>query len=348
MTAPDPDAHPGSPPARTALRRGLEQVLAREAAAHGPFRITSRRPSPRSSTYLAEIVRVRFADGTSERLLCKYSSGVDLDPASPHRGLEHEAEVYEQVLHDAPLSLPHVWGHFHDPGTGDFALVMRYYDGGISSAQASDSGGVTAAVRWLGHLHAWAEPRIAAPAWRVLARYDADYYGTWLTRTRDLARPSVGECPWLETVAAAYRDRIPLLVTNRPTLIHGEFTPRNAFWAEGRIMPVDWETAAIGPGEIDLAVFTFDWELEDIRELEAAYVEARWGATPPPDFAETLLAARLYVSFHWIFSGSFRGDEPRIRNHLEGILDEAIRWGVLPGDASGTMSDSAGRDPHAP
>jgi hypothetical protein len=348
VSSPDPDAHPGTPPARLVLRRGLEGVLARETARRGPFRITSRRPSPRSSTYLAEIVRVRFADGSSERLLCKYSSGVEFDPASPHRGLVHEAAVYERVLQDAPVSLPHVWGSFHDPGTGDFALVMRFYDDGISSAQASDSGGVTAAVRWLGHLHAWAEPRIATPAWRVLARYDAAYYETWLARTQDLARPYAGECPWLEAVAAAYRDRIPLLVASRATLIHGEFTPRNAFWAEGRILPVDWETAAIGPGEIDLAVFTFDWDLEDIRDLEAAYVEARWGGQAPAGFAETLLAARLYVCFHWIFSGSFRGDEPRIRSHLEGILDEAVRWGILPADASGTMSDSAGSSPHAP
>lgn len=76
--------------------------------------------------------------------------------------------------------------------------------------------------------------------------------------------------------------------------------------------------------------------------------DARWNGQPPTDFAATLLAARLYVCFHWIFSGSFRGDEPRIRSHLEGILDEAIRWGILPGDASGTMPESAGSDLHAP
>ncbi|MFM9058061.1 MAG: phosphotransferase [Planctomycetaceae bacterium] len=347
MTLPDPDAHPGSPPARAALRRGLEQVLARETAARGPFRITSRRPSPRSSTYLAEIVRVRFADGTSERLLCKYSSGVDLDPASPHRGLVHEAEVYERVLRDAPLSLPHVWGSFHDPGTGDFALVMRFYDDGLTSAQASEEGAVVASVRWLAGLHSWAEQRIDDPAWRILDRYEAPFYERWLDRTRELAQPLAAEYPWLDAVAAAYRDHIPALVAAPRTLIHGEFTTRNAFWAEDRIMPVDWETAAIGPGEIDLAVFTFDWELEEIDELETAYVEARWGGTPPAGFAETLLAARLYVSFHWIFSGSFRGDEPRIRNHLEGILDEAIRWGILPGDASGTIEGPAGSDLHA-
>ena len=92
---------------------------------------------------------------------------------------------------------------------------------------------------------------------------------------------------------------------------------------------MDWETAAIGPGEIDLAVFTFDWDMEELHELEAAYVDARWGGEPPADFDERMLAARLYVSFHWIFSGS-PGNVPRVRSHLEGVLDEGIRCGILP------------------
>lgn len=326
----DADSHAGTPPSGAALRRGLERVLAGEVATRGPFRITSRRPSPRSSTYLADVVRVRFADGSSERLLCKYSNGVDFDPASPHRGLEHEAAVYDRVLRDAPVSLPHAWGSFRDADTGDFALVMRFYDGGLSSVQASELGGVTAALRWLATLHAWGESRVADPGWDVLARYDADYYFRWLDRTCQLARSLPAAAPWLDRVAAAYRDRIPLLTAARPTLIHGEFTPRNAFWADGRVLPVDWETAAIGPGEIDLAVFTFDWDIDELPDLERAYAEARWGDGPPAEFPEALRAARLYVSFHWIFSGSFRGDVPRIRSHLEGVLDEAIRLGIVP------------------
>jgi aminoglycoside phosphotransferase (APT) family kinase protein len=323
----DSDSHPGSPPPRTVLRRGLEHVLAAEIAARGPFRITSRRPSPQSSTYLADIVRIRFADGSSERLLCKYSAGVDLDPASPHRGLAHEAAVYDRVLPGAPVSLPHVWGSFHDFDTGEFAVVMRFYDDALSSVQASAE---EAAVRWLARLHAWAEPCVTDPSWRILDRYDTAYYERWLTRTCTLAEPLASDFPWLDHVAAAYRERIPLLVAARPTFIHGEFTPRNAMWADGRVLPVDWETAAIGPGEIDLAVFTFDWDLDDLQALESAYVAERWGNAPPATFADTLLAARLYVSFHWIFSGSFRSDLPRIRSHLEGILDEAIRWGIVP------------------
>lgn len=343
----DPDRHPGIAPVRAVLRRGLEEVLAADIAVRGPFRITSRRTNPRSSTYLADIVRVRFADGSSERLLCKYSCGVEIDPLSPHRGVAHEAAVYETVLRDAPMSLPQAWGSFRDPGTGHVSLVMRFYEGLITSAQASEEGGMIAAGRWLAELHGWAETRVDDPAWRILERYDAAYYERWLDRTCTLARPLAAEYPWLDEVAAAYRDRIPLLARQRPTLIHGEYTPRNALWAEGRIMPVDWETAAIGPGEIDLAVYTFDWDIEDIREVEAAYVEARWGGEPPATFAETMLAARLYVSFHWIFSGSFRNDVPRVRSHLEGILDEAIRWGILPDQPSSGIVASPPAPPSA-
>lgn len=96
------------------------------------------------------------------------------------------------------------------------------------------------------------------------------------------------------------------------------------------MMPIDWETAAIGPGEIDLALFTYDWELDDLLEMEAEYVLHRWQGSPPADFDDTMLAARLYVSLHWIFSNWSRPEESRICNHLEGLHEEAVRWGIVP------------------
>ena len=35
---------------------------------------------------------------------------------------------------------------------------------------------------------------------------------------------------------------------------HGEFTPHNVLWQGGRAVPIDWESAAFGAGEVDLAV----------------------------------------------------------------------------------------------
>lgn len=330
MAAPAADDHPGRKPSRAALARGLERVFAAEAQRRGPPRITWRRSSPRTSTYLADIVHVRFADGSRELLLCKYSDGVG--PPPPHRGLDYEADVYEHVLGECPADTPHYWGRFTDECSGGSTLVLRFYPDALSAAQAVEEGGVTAAVEWLARFHAWGERHATATAWRFLTRYDEAYYRYWVDRTCELARPLGGDQAWLERAAAAYRDRIPLLLSRVPTCIHGEYTTRNCLWADGRLLPVDWETAAIGPAEIDLAVFTYDWEEDDLAAMEATYVARRWQGSPPADFADTLLAARLYVSLHWIFSRVSGSEETRVRDHLAGFHEEAVRWGIVGAD----------------
>jgi len=330
MTASAGDDHPGRKPSRAALARGLARLFATEVPGRGPPRITWRRASPRTSTYLADIVHVRFADGSRERLLCKYADGVG--PPLPHRGLDYEADVYEHVLRQCPVPTPHAWGRFTDERSGGSTLVLRFYPDALSAAQAVEEGGVTAAAEWLARFHAWGADRVTAAGWRFLTRYDEAYYRLWIDRTCELARPLAGDYPWLDRAAAAYRDRIPLLCDRTPTCIHGEYTTRNCLWHDGLLLPVDWETAAIGPAEIDLAVFTYDWDPEDVEVIVAAYVARRWGGTPPAAFAETLFAARLYVSLHWIFSRMSGREEPRVRDHLEGFYEEALRLGIVAAD----------------
>lgn len=315
-------------PSRAALVRGLTAVFAAEIAARGPLRIASRRENPKSSTYVADVVLLRFADGSAERVLCKFAHGATLTPPTPHRGVAFEAAVYRDVLRELPLPLPKFWGGFTDDETGDFVLVMRFYPDSLTAAQAPDDRGVHALVDWMAAFHEWGAPRVGDPAWVFLPRLDAALHEAWLAHTLELARLRAHERPWLERVAAAYRERIPLLAAAPVALVHGEMTTRNGLWAEGRVLPIDWETAAIGPPEVDLAVFTFDWHPEDMPEIVSRYVRARWRGTPPPGFAETLLAARLYVAFHWLFGDATECDEQRVRSHLEMLRHEAVRWGV--------------------
>jgi len=209
---------------------------------------------------------------------------------------------------------------------------MRFYPGGMTAAQGCDEGGLTELIRWMAAFHAWGEAQVAAPEWNFLLQYDHAYYTHWLDLTLELARPLAHEYPWLEQAAAAYRDRIPLLVARPPTILHGELTTRNTLWAGGGIMPIDWETAAVGPAEIDLALFTFDWDLEDVRTLEESYVQVRWQGSPPEGFGEAMLAARLYVSYHWIFSSPDGRDVNRVRSHLANVQRKAARWGVIPAE----------------
>lgn len=316
-------------PSRAALKRGLVEVLATLVAAHGPCRIVHRRENPRVSSYVADIVHLRFADGHREQLLCKYAHGRELTTPTPHYGLAHEARVYADVLGPCPLDSPRVHGHFVDDETGDVVLVMQFYPDAVPAAKSTDPAAVDSLIRWLASFHNWAGPRVGEPGWEFLPRYDADLYTLWLTRTLEHAAPFAAECPWLTRVSAAYRERIPLLVTSPVTVIHGEFTTRNALWASGRILPIDWETAAIGPAEVDLAVFTYDWHPENIAVMEKTYLEARWGGAPPAGYDERMLAARLYAAFHWLFGTPGGCGEERVRTHLRELHAEAIRWGVV-------------------
>lgn len=316
-------------PSRRALRRGLEEVFTAEISRRGPLRIAARRENPRSSTYVADVVLVRFADGSSERVLCKFAHGASLTPPTPHRGLAFEAAVYRDVLRDVPLPLPRFWGGFTDSETGDYVLVMQFYPDALTAAQAPNDRGVHALVDWMAAFHEWGAARSADPDWGFLPRLDAVVHESWLAHTLAMAGSSAHEHPWLERAATAYRDRIPLLVAASRTLIHGEFTTRNGLWTAGLVLPIDWETAAIGPGEVDLAVFTYDWHPDDLREIEARYVQARWRGSPPPGFAETLLAARVYVAFHWLFGDATECDAERVRAHLEALHGELLRFGLV-------------------
>lgn len=316
-------------PSRAALKRGLGEVLAAEIATHGPLRIVHRRENPRVSSYVADIVQVRFADGHREQLLCKFAHGRELTPPTPHYGLGHEARVYADVLGPCPLDSPRVYGGFIDVETGEHVLVMRFYPDAVPIGKSTDPAAVDTLIRWLASFHAWAEPRLNDSRWGFLHRYDADFYDMWLARTCEHAAPFAAECPWLGRVADAYRERIPLLVAAPPTVIHGEFTTRNALWSDGGILPIDWETAAIGPAEIDLAVFTYDWHPENIVEMEGTYVEARWGGSPPDGYRERMLAARLYAAFHWLFGTPGGCGPERVRTHLRELHAEAVRWGII-------------------
>ena len=90
-----------------------------------------------------------------------------------------------------------------------------------------------------------------------------------------------------------------LLVEGSLTVIHGEYYPDNVLVRETVVHPVDWQTAAVAAGEIDLAALTERWPRGVAEQCENAYRRARWGDRTPASFHETLLAARLYLHFRW-------------------------------------------------
>ena len=80
----------------------------------------------------------------------------------------------------------------------------------------------------------------------------------------------------LAGLATTFEERASELTSAPQTIIHGEYYPKNILVREGEIFPVDWESAAVAAGEIDLASLTEGWPEEDKRVCQAEYCAARW------------------------------------------------------------------------
>ncbi len=92
-----------------------------------------------------------------------------------------------------------------------------------------------------------------------------------------------------------------------PTVIHGEYYPLNILVRRGVIYPIDWESAAVAAGEIDLASLTEGWPDGSARACEQVYGQTRWPGGAPRDFPRRLEAARLYLGWRWLGNA---GDHP--------------------------------------
>ncbi len=312
------------------LVAGLTSVAYRNDAARVPVRIVAREPSEYTSTHGNEVVTCRL-NGREIRLFCKYGPGetarFKADHASHrHRGgVELEALIYRDLLE--PLGLPHarLFGAYHEAATRQTWLLLEYLESALRLSESDAA--MPAAARWIGRFH-----RAAASRTSVLDGvrvYDAGYYRGWVERTLRFAGPWHRRLPWLGTVCDRFEAVAAELAAVPLSVIHGEYYPHNVLVQHGRVYPVDWESAAIAAGQIDLASLTEQWPDAVVRRCETAYRRARWPDGTPADFRRGLDAARLYLSFRWL------GDRPEWTRHrdariyFEQIQTAATRLGLL-------------------
>ena len=268
---------------------------------HSPARIVEvidRAPNTYRSTSPSEIVRCLFDDGIERRVFVKH------DVAGAHAGGPfwaggpYEARIYRDVLSACDLATPAYLGSWSDLSSGETSLAIEYVEGWRLSR--SDPAWLVEAARWLGRLHREATPvAVRDPRVRV---YDGVYLRDCARAAVEAERAKGDEAIWLEPVVAAYDAvMVPRLQAAEPTFIHGEPYPQNIIVSGGRIRTVDWQSAAIGPGAIDLACLTQGrWPTPLVAESEAAYVQERWSGRAPATFAGELEGARMYWSLRWL------------------------------------------------
>jgi hypothetical protein len=281
----------------------------------------------RGSTFPVEVVTCGLPDGKSVRMFCKYEAGRSHEGHGHRGGVEYEADVYATVLTLSKCSAPIFFGRHRDHQSGGTWLFIEKLDG-ASIANTHRPASLVAlreAAGWIGRFHADLAARTTS--FSNIKRYDAGYYRGFVDRVIEFSKGRRRRYPWLRAVCGRADEVISQLVSVRPTIIHGEFYPGNILYDNGRICPVDWESTAVAPGELDLASLTEGWTPQLVDECEREYASARWPDGAPPEFPRTLAAARLCWAFRWLGDSRKRFQHHRKSEvRLARMLEEAQRW----------------------
>lgn len=319
------------------LTAGLRQVFRRS------LRVMDREVNMSWSRSPSEIVTCRFEGGRELTVLCKYAAPGEA-VCGHHRGLEYEAFVYRTVLSKSPVPVPAFHGLYTDVGTGLRWIVVEYLARGTRLHKVEEPGALQSAARWIATFHAASPALCSNDEVSFFKRYDGDYYRGWARRTTESEALHSGYA-WLAGLCARADEWVSRLVAAPVTVIHGEYYPDNIIVRNRDPYPVDWESAALAPGEIDLAALTGGtWPADLVSECETAYSRARWpDATPPPEFEATLAAARMYLHFRWLGEVSDERITDRVRSRLGQLQRDAEALDAHLGGSRSDNSDSAHR-----
>lgn len=287
------------------LNPQLERILNKVYSPDHMMKLVKRKPFDYRSTSPVEIISCRLNDGQIVSLFCKYS-GNHTQYSYGHRGgVEYETKIYKNILHKSPLSSARFYGICKEKNK-ETCLIIEYLKGSklLKDAHAPQYFGK--AATWIGNLHKMYESNPP----KGIKIYDTAYYMFWLKGVESLLEILKKKHPWLPAVCSYFRKNMHLLSETTQTFIHGEYYTKNILVKKGVIYPIDWESAAIGPGEIDLASLIEDWDEERKNIALKNYIQARWpdGNFSERDFEKRLLLVRIYFFFRW--TGEY--DDPEL------------------------------------
>jgi aminoglycoside phosphotransferase (APT) family kinase protein len=298
----------------------LSRMLHASAISQG-VQIVGRDRTGRFGRYADEIVTCVLDDGSTLRLLCKYAPGNDTG-SGERRGIEYEIRIYRDILHRADITAPRFYGSHHDIGSNQYWLVLEYIPGGLTIARGPQPATLISAAQLIGKFHRTCAGSIDELSTAGLIEYDVAYFSAWAQRVLSYADEVRADYPWLDALCGRWLEFAPELLTYPRTLIHGELTVGNVLLRDGKttpdiwrdvaagiggvpVAPIDWESAAISFGEIDLA-FLLDGSRPEATQLACVeqYRRHRYAGQEPDGFDTRFRAAQLYMHFRWLAEGA--------------------------------------------
>ncbi len=292
------------PADRAVLLMGLARALSKAGLGPEALDLAPNCAHSRSGSYPSCTAICRLTHGGTRRLFCKCSKDFDA-PSHRHRsGVAYEARVYEQLVSRFDGASPEYVGAYEDHSRGLAFLFLEELEGVLRVSKTA-AGNMSRAAAWIGRFHRRHDlAQGAVPVF--LTVYDRDYYTQWPRRALRLTRKLHGRYPWLGTVCDAFEsEMVPLLLAAAQTVIHGEYYPKNILARRSTVFPVDWESTAVGPGELDLVSLTEGWPDEDKRACARSYRDARWPDGAPASHAPACRAAGMYWLLRWLGNGSY-------------------------------------------
>lgn len=255
------------------LQAVVESLLTAE---YGPkaVRAVKREASAMASSYPAEVVTVTLTDGRSLRILLKDLSTRRYYTDLPERR-SREIGIYRDLFAGAGLGMPHYYGSVEDPDRNRFWLMLEYVEGPRVKDESFEVW--VQAAAWLGRMQAFvaAHPDLLGRCAAIQPLTPDFFVATAAAAQRAAAAFTRELGRRVDKALDGYADLAFLMAAQPPTLVHGCYRPYNILLRSSRggprICPVDWELAALGLREYDLAHFSDGFNADRRRILIEAY-----------------------------------------------------------------------------
>jgi hypothetical protein len=291
--APDHDAGGDSGPPAAALAPLLEEGLTRHLGR--PFRVATveGRLLGRGSTHPISRLLVTADSGEQVPVIFKR-----LAPRPEPKGHRREVLVYRRLLAGQRFGAPALYASAYDEPGGRYWLLLEAV--GRRPVTEGDLPDWAGAVRRLAELHGSYLGRDGElRALGCLGERGAAYYHFLAGRARrNLREADAGQAlARLDALLTGFEDVVAHLVGQPQTLVHGDIHPDNFRLQPGhRVRLIDWETASVGLGALDLARLLDGWG-SDRPKFVAIYWDELGRHLSAPCDREALEVTLRYCAF---------------------------------------------------
>lgn len=291
-------------PSDETLEEVLGKIFAQEFSGATNVSLLMREKNIYTSTHPSEVIKCLFPGNVERKLFLKFEIE-SFSEINDHRNdLKYETKVYTEVLSHIGMSTPKYYGSYTFEKHKLNMLVIEYLSDLVKFSKSKDEPNIILkAARWLAEFHNKSKEVLLNNGLAFMHRYDEEYYMKWpgITIDRIFDFNLEKQYTWLLELVEQYHSSLKEMTAVEQVVIHGEFYPTNVRYARRTLYPLDWQTAALSPGEIDIASLTHYWPDKNIQELaRQEYFAARDLDEPVEKFNKRITLATIYLDFLWL------------------------------------------------